>query len=73
MTSSLDNENYGGRRKLPYIFTGQGIAMLSGLLKNETAVEISINIIDAFVSMRRFISSNKEVFKRLTNVEYKLL
>ena len=47
--------------------------MLSGLLKNEIAVQISINIMDAFVEMRKFILSNGQVFDRLTNVEYKLL
>ena len=60
-------------RYLPYVFTEQGIAMLSGLLKNETAVQISINIMNAFVEMRKFIMSNSHVFERLTNIEYKLL
>ena len=47
--------------------------MLSGLLKNEIAVKVSINIMDAFVEMRKFILSNGQVFDRLTNIEYKLL
>lgn len=72
-TSSLEKENYGGRRTLPYVFTEQGIAMLSGLLKNEIAIQVSINIMNAFVEMRRFLSTNGQVFERLTNVEYKLL
>ena len=73
MTSSLEKEKYGGRRYLPYVFAEQGIAMLSGLLKNEIAVQVSINIMDAFVEMRRFLLNNAQVFTRLTNVEYKLL
>ena len=73
VTSSLEKENYGGRRYLPYAFTEQGIAMLSGLLRNQIAVQVSINIMDAFVEMRRFLSSNSEMFNRLINVEYKLL
>ena len=73
VTSSLTKENYGGRRKLPTVFTEQGIAMLSGLLRNAIAVQVSINIMDAFVEMRKFIASNGQVFERLTNVEYKLL
>ena len=73
VTSSLEEENYGGRRYLPYVFTEQGIAMLSGLLRNEIAVQVSINIMDAFVEMRRFLNSNGQVFERLTNIEYKLL
>ena len=61
------------KNKLPYAFTEQGIAMLSGLLRNEIAVQVSINIMNAFVEMRKFISLNGQVFERLTNVEYKLL
>ena len=72
-TSSLDKENYGGRRYLPYVYTEQGISMLAGVLKNEIAVQVSINIIRAFVEMRKFIANNGQVFDRLTNVEYKLL
>lgn len=72
--SSLIKENsYGGRRKLPTAFTEQGIAMLSGLLKNEIAIKVSIRIIDAFVEMRKFLITNGQVFERLANVEYKLL
>ena len=72
-TSSLEKENYGGRRYLPYVFTEQGIAMLSGLLKNDIAIQVSINIMNAFVEMRKFIATNGSVFKRLTNIEYKIL
>jgi len=72
-TSSLEKEKYGGRRYLPYVFTEQGIAMLSGLLKNKIAIQVSINIMNAFVEMRRFLLNNGQVFTRLTNVEYKLL
>ena len=60
------------RKYLPYVFTEQGIAMLSGLLKNEIAIQVSINIMDAFVEMRKFLMLNGQVFERLTNIEYKL-
>ena len=73
VTSSFEKQNYGGRRYLPYVFTEQGIAMLSALLKSEIAVKVSINIMKAFIEMRKFIASNGQVFERLTNVEYKLL
>ena len=56
-TSSLNN-NYGGRRYNPRVFTEQGVAMLATILKSKTAVQISINIMDAFVSMRQYISSS---------------
>ena len=68
-----ETENYGGRRTLPYVFTEQGIAMLSGLLRNQVAIQVSISIMNAFVEMRKFIARNGQVFERLTNVEYKIL
>ena len=61
------------RKYLPYAFTEQGIAMLSGLLKNDTAIKVSINIMNAFVEMRKFLAINGQLFERLTNVEYRLL
>ena len=64
---------HGGRRYIPYVFTEQGVAMLSGVLKSDTAVKVSINIINAFVSMRKFISSNAQIFQRLDFVDKKLI
>lgn len=56
--SSLRNEiSHGGTRYLPYVLTEQGIMMLSGLLKNDIAVKVNVQIIDAFVAMRKYISS----------------
>ena len=72
-TSKLKDNKYRSAKYLPYVFTEQGIAMLSGLLKNEIAVQVSINIMDAFVEMRKILLSNGQVFDRLSNVEYKLL
>lgn len=56
---------------LPYVFTEQGVAMLSAVLRSETAVNVSIQIINAFVSMRRFLSANAQVFQRLESLEIK--
>lgn len=61
------------RKYLPYVYTEQGIAMLSALLKNETAIQVSINIMRAFVEMRRWVVNNGQVFERLTKIEYKML
>ena len=69
----MSDDSRGGRRYLPYVFTEQGIAMLAGVLKNDIAVKVSINIIKSFIEMRKFISFNGQIFERLTNVEYKLL
>jgi hypothetical protein len=61
----------GGRRYLPYAFTEQGVAMLSAILHSKTAINTSIQIINAFVNMRRFISSNRSISNRLEHVEQK--
>ncbi len=71
-SSKSDNSKHRGKKYLLYVFTEQGIAMLSGLLKNDIAVQVSIHIMDAFVEMRKFLMINGQVFERLTNVEYKL-
>ena len=47
--------SWGGTRKMPYAFTEQGVAMLSGVLKSPRAIEVSINIMDAFVHMRQYL------------------
>lgn len=65
------SRNYGGRRYMPYVFTEQGIAMLSAVLKSDIAVDVSIKIMDAFVQMRNFLRSNKKMFARLDRVELK--
>jgi len=69
------NENGRGqhRKYLPYVFTEYGITMLAGLLKSEVAVNVSIRIVNTFIEMRKFLSSNNQIFERLTSVEYKLL
>lgn len=72
VTSSEDN-THGGRRYMPYVFTEQGIAMLSAVLKSDVAVEVSIKIMNSFVEMRNFLLSNREMFARLDRVELKQL
>jgi phage regulator Rha-like protein len=69
-TSSL---NYGGRRYLPYVFTEQGVAMASAILRSDIAVKVSVEIMEAFVEMRRMLISNASLFHRLDNVELKQL
>jgi len=71
LRSQIVTSSWGGRRTLPYAFTEQGVAMLSAVLKSETAVKMSIQIINAFVAMRRFILSNAQVFQRIDNLEMK--
>lgn len=69
--NAISSLSWGGIRKLPYAFTEQGIAMLSTVLKSKTAIEVSIQIMDVFVEMRRFILKNAQLFQRLDNVEKK--
>ena len=57
----------------PYVFTEQGVSMLSAVLKSGTAIKVSILVIDAFVEMRKFLSENASVFKQLDNIEKKQL
>lgn len=52
--------NYGGVRKLPYVFTEQGVAMLATIIRTEVADIISMQIIDAFVYMRRYLSNDNK-------------
>lgn len=69
-TSSL---NYGGRRYLPYVFTEQGVAMASAILRSDIAVKMSVQIMEAFVEMRRMLISNASLFHRLDNIELRQL
>ena len=52
------NETRGGRQYLPYVFTEYGITMLSGLLKSNIAVKMSLKIVDTFIKMKKYISNN---------------
>ena len=67
--------SWGGTRKMPYAFTEQGVAMLSGVLKSPRAIEVSINIMDAFVHMRHYLLSHapkqelEELRKRIEYLE----
>ena len=71
--TSSENNAHGGRRYMPYVFTEQGIAMLSAVLKSDIAVEVSVKIMNSFVEMRNFLLSNREMFARLDRVELKQL
>ncbi|MCX9014202.1 MAG: ORF6N domain-containing protein [Candidatus Methanoperedens sp.] len=73
LKSQIATSSWGGRRTNTYVFTEQGVAMLSAVLRSETAVKISVQIINAFVRMRRFIASNALIFQRLDTLETKQL
>ena len=69
-TSSL---SYGGRRYLPYVFTEQGVAMTSAILRSDIALKVSVEIMEAFVEMRKMLISNASLFHRLDKIEIKQL
>ncbi len=69
---TLKKSKRGRHRKyFPYVFTEQGVAMLSAVLRSQTAIEISLQIMDAFVEMRRFLQNNAQVFLRFESLEHR--
>ena len=69
-TSSLNN--YGGVRKLPFVFTEQGVAMLSSVLNSEAAIEINISIMRAFVTVRQYLSSVNSTTKEIEELKQRM-
>ena len=65
------NKGRGGRRYLPYVFTEQGVAMLSSVLNSERAIVVNIEIMRAFVKLRQLLASNTELARRLDELESK--
>ncbi len=69
-----ENEGRGKHRKyLPYVFTEQGIAMLSAVLRSDVAIQVSIRIMKSFIEMWRFIANNYLLFERISTVELRQL
>ena len=60
----------GGRQYFPFVFTEQGVAMLSSVLHSEKAIQINIQIMDTFVRMRKWALDNKELAQKLAELEY---
>ena len=69
VTSKIDEETRGGRQYLPYAFTEQGVAMLSGVLRSKKAIEVNINIMRTFVNLRQWALDSKEFGQRLLDLE----
>lgn len=62
----------GGRRHNPYAFTEQGVAMLSSVLRSERAVQVNVAIMRAFVGLRRILSTNETLTRKLAEMERRL-
>ncbi len=67
--NATSNDGRGGRRYAPYVFTEQGVAMLSGVLRSDRAVAVNIEIMRAFVDLRRVAISYSDVQERLDDLE----
>ena len=68
--TSNEKSQRGGTRYMPYVFTENGVAMLSSVLKSETAIKVNIRIMRAFTVMRSFVINNPHIFNRLKAVEH---
>ena len=68
----IPNKGRGGRRYLPYVFTEQGVAMLSGVLRSTRAVQVNVAIMRAFVKLREMLATHRELAQKLTELESKL-
>ena len=68
----ISKKGRGGRRYRPYLFTEQGVAMLSSVLRSERAVRVNIEIMRAFVRLRRILSSHKELARKLEELERRI-
>ena len=66
---ATSKEGKGGRRYMPYVFTEQGVAMLSSVLRSKQAIQTNIQIMNTFVNMRHFALENKELTKRFNELE----
>lgn len=71
LRSQIVTSSWGGLRYMPMAFTEQGIAMLSGVLKSERAIEVNIAIMRTFVQLRKMMDSNKELSQKIEQLEKK--
>ena len=69
LKSQNATSSWGGRRKLPYAFTEQGVAMLSSILNSDTAIEVNIRIIRVFTRIREYALTHKEILVKLLKLE----
>ncbi len=67
----ISKGKHGGRRTLPFVFTEQGVAMLSSVLNSKTAIKANVEIMRTFVNLRSIVSSYKELEKKIKEIESK--
>ncbi len=71
LRSQIVTSSWGGQRYSPFAFTEQGVAMLSGILRSQRAVETNIAIMRTFVALRKWMQSNKELASKINQLENK--
>lgn len=71
LRSQIGTSRWGGRRYLPYAFTEQGVAMLSGVLRSKRAVQVNVEIMRTFVRLRQLLASNSQLARKLDALEKK--
>ena len=69
LKSQIAISKWGGTRKLPYAFTRNGVAMLSSVLRSQTAVGVNVKIIRVFTAIPQLVNNNAQVIKRIFNIE----
>jgi len=72
LRSQFVTSSWGGRRYAPYVFTEQGVAMLSSVLNSPRAIAVNIEIMRAFVRLREMVTGNKELARRLGELEARI-
>jgi hypothetical protein len=70
-TSKTRGDSRGGTRYLPFVFTQEGVAMLSSVLSSDRAIQVNITIMRAFVKLRELLETNKDLAKKLEQLERK--
>jgi len=72
LKSQFATSSWGGRRKLPYVFTEHGAIMAASVLNSPRAIEISVHVVRAFVRLRELVAGNKELAQKLNQLERKV-
>ena len=73
LTSQIVISSWGGRRKPPFAFSEQGVAMLSSVLNSDTAIEVNIQIIRVFTRMREMLNTHKDLLLKIEKLEKNML
>ena len=72
LISQFAISSWGGTRKMPYVFTEQGVAMLSSVLRSERAIQVNIQIVRVYTRMRQLILNNKDLWLKIEKIEQAL-